>query len=140
MATIHTPTDNVKQVVLAQNVTATNATPSIYVDCLGYEQLLISVIANTSGGSGSVDVVVQDSADHSAWSASISGLAIANIGDAKTATTVVDPSTINIKLSKRRRYIRCPYTIAATASVTIVATLFNARWKAPTWTIVPISG
>lgn len=140
MSTIHTPTDNVKQVVLECNRTSSNTTPSLYIDTLGYEDALISVIANTSGGSGSVDVTVQDSADHSSYSANLSGLAIANIADAKTATTVVDPSTINYKCGKHRRYFRCPVTIAATASVTLVVTLFNARYKAPTWTIAPVSG
>jgi hypothetical protein len=127
MASIHTPSENVRTVhSLAGAITAAT-TNGASADCLGHESAKAIVYAAPTGAGTTSDFKLQESSDNTSWS-DVPGGAFTQITTAGGAKLYV----MNVDLSKRSRYVRLVHTGAGgSAGGTFygLLELYNARYR-----------
>lgn len=125
MSNIHTVTDQI--LFKSTQIAATATGNGTSVDTLGYEDACF-VVHGVTAGASTIDAKVQSSLTSAGTFADVTSAAIVQIPASQTSKI----STINVKCSKQKRWLRCLVTIAGTSTVDIVVVLANARYKGVT--------
>lgn len=138
MSNIHTPTDNVL-VKPSFNTAITAATNTgSAVDTLGYENALCIFYSAPSGSGTTSDCKLQDSTASGSGFADVSSATFTQVTTAGGAKV----ETMNVKLSKRNRYLKLVHTGAggsAAGQAMGIIVLFNGRYRAPSQDVTPVS-
>lgn len=137
MSNIHTPSDHVlskHSFSLAITAASTNGTG---VDTRGFEKAAAIFYAAPSGAGTTSDCKLQESDDNSSFSdvSSATFTQVTTAGGAKMAT-------MNINLSKRKRYLRLVHTGAggsAAGQAYGLIELYNARNAAVSQDVTPVT-
>jgi hypothetical protein len=137
MPNIHTPTDSIlakHSFILAITAASVNGT---VIDTLGYEKALAIFDSAPSGGGTTSDCKLQEG--DQANGSDAADVATATFAQVTTAGGQ-KIETMNINLSKRKRYLRLVHTGAggaAAGQAVGVILLFNPRNAAPTQDVTP---
>lgn len=124
---MHTPTKNVRSTHGFSVAVTQASTNGASVDCQGYEDAKAIFYANPSGAGTTIDCKLQESSDNAAWT----DVPTASFTQATTAGGA-KLLLMDVKLSKRNRYLRLVVTCAggAAAGQTYgLIELYNARYR-----------
>ena len=127
MSNVHTPSENIKKLILFMVAIAAAVTNSVSVDCLGFETGFAWFSADPSGAGTTSDCKLQESADDQNW------MDVEDASFEQVTTAGGDKLyTMNINLSQRERYLRLVHTGAGANAAGVAAggiDLMNARYN-----------
>src|SRR5947209_8640520 len=132
---IHTPSDHLLGKPSLAPAARTAAANGGGVDCRGFEDALVVLHVGAhdhTTGDETLDVKMQESSDNGSSDAfaDVAGAAFAQIAGQAIDATKGNTYLLNVKLSKRKRYLRAVGTAAGTTPSTVYSVqivLLNAR-------------
>jgi hypothetical protein len=123
MSKIHTPSDHLRIAPTLAPAVRTTGANGAGVDCRGFEDALVVLNVGAhdhTTGDETLDVKLQESSDNGSSDAfaDVAGAAFVQIAAQTIDATKGNSYVLNVKLSKRKRYLRAVGTAAGTTPST----------------------